>query len=161
MPNQYPFNAYDKNLCLKLNPGLWLVIIFLLRPYIIAIFSLVNMSDRMSLIRMVGPGTGMTISTIMAFPAIMVIYAWIKRTPDASARVRWIWRHGRELLAASALLTIIYILAIQLFFKTIKLNLIGVLPIVICPVILYYLYKSQHVRDIFSDFPENKSQKTE
>ena len=160
MPNQYPFNAYDKNLCLKLNLELWAIIIFLLRPYVIAVFSLVNRSDKMGLIHMFGTGSGMTISLIVSIPAILVVYAWIKRAPGASSRTQWIWQNGRGLLATSTSLTIVYILVIQFFFTSNKLDTIGTAPILICPVILYYLYKSQHVRDIFSDFPESTPQET-
>jgi hypothetical protein len=63
MQKQYPFNAYDKNLCLKLSPGLWAIIIFLLRPYFIVVFSLVNRKDKMGLINMLGSDSGKFLGT--------------------------------------------------------------------------------------------------
>ena len=160
MPNQYPFNAYDKNICLKFSPILWVIIIFLLRPYFIVVFSLVNRRDKMGLIHLLGSDSGMTLSTIASIPAILVIVAWIKRAPGASSKIRWIWKNGQHLLALSALITIAYILVIQLFVPSMKLNYMGAAPVLICPVILFYLYKSEHVRDIFSDFPKNHKDKT-
>ena len=158
MKNKYPFNAYDNNLCLKPSLGMWLVMLFFLRPYVIIAMSLSNKADRLGGIKMFGLGESLIYSAIAALPAMLIIYAWIKRQPEAGAFVRWIWAHGRILLAGSGLFTILYIVLLQVFIKSIKLSFIEAVPVLVCPIILYYLYKSERVKDTFADFPKNDKQ---
>lgn len=156
MSNKYPFSAYDKKyLCLNLSAGMWLVVAFLLRPYVIMIMSLANRRDRMGLIDMVyADRSGMAMGALAAVPVLLLIYAWVKRKPDASDKVRWLWRHGRGLLVAAAGLNIVAVFVPMLLGKASGIGYIGAFQLVLCAAIILYVLGSERVADTFADFPE-------
>jgi len=155
---QYGFKDYDSYLCLKVSTGMWAVILFLFRPYVIIILSLVNRRDRMELINAVYTDrTGMMLGALAAIPVMVFIYAWIKRQPDASDHVRWIWHHGRGLLLLSAALNAGFIIATHLLSEATRFGFINSLQLLVCGVIFYYLLVSVRVNDTFADFPKELS----
>lgn len=156
MSSKYPFSAYDKKyLCLNMSTGMWLVLAFLLRPYVIMIMSLANRRDRMGLINMFyADRFGMVLGALAAVPALLLIYAWFKRKPDAPDRVRWLWRHGRVLLIASIVLNIVIVFVPVLLGKAAGIGYVGALQLALCAGILLYLLRSQRVEDTFADFPQ-------
>jgi hypothetical protein len=92
---------------------------------------------------------------IAAVPAALVLYALGARMPTAPAFVRFIWRHGRSLMAVSAL-TSIALTVVQygsdprrwlnssLAVKAIVLAELGIVG---------YVFLSSRVRQTFMDFP--------
>lgn len=123
-----------------------------------AILSLVNPSDRMQLINMFYSDTLMlSLGAIAGIPAAILIYAWTKRAPDASSSVRCLWGRGRSLLAISAILNACIIFAPVWLETAHKITVYGRGQLLLSLVVVFVVYKSQYIKDCFSDFPENKS----
>ncbi len=97
MQEKYSIESYDENLCLRINETLWVILLFLLRPYLVTIISLASRTDRARIINMIySDRMALWWGLLAGVPAILVIYAWIKRKPDAPSFVRMLWhRAGR------------------------------------------------------------------
>lgn len=154
MKKQYPFSAYDKYLCLKPDMVLWVAFIFLLRPYVVLVLSVANRKDRMAMINLFySDRYAMILAAIAAIPAVMVLYAFLKRKPDASDRIRSIWRNGRLLLLGSLILNVIIVFLPLILGAIRSLGMIDWGELALCAYIGYYLLREQRVRDTFADFP--------
>lgn len=157
MKKRYSISDYDKQLTLKVELGLWLTMLFLLRPFVIPILSIVNINDRMELINFVYPDKlDMVLTTIAAIPAGFVIYAFINKKSEASDFIRKVWRNGRYILIVSAVMNIAIIFVPLLLEVKHKIDMISWLQLTVSAAIIVYLRFSQRVRDTFLDFPESQ-----
>lgn len=155
MQNKYPIYCYDKNISLKLNGTMWLIILFLLKSYFIALLSVVNMTERMQLIDMFYSDRLMlSLGALAGIPAVLIIYAWIKRTPNAPPLIRNIWARGRTLLIISAILHACIIFVPLWLGTSHKIMNTGWIQIILSLIIATIVYKSPYIKDCFSDFPE-------
>jgi len=156
MPNKYPISSYNKYICLKIDGTMWLILLFILKPYFITLFSVANMGDRMQLITMFYPDKlVLSLGAFAGIPTALLIYAWVKRMPGASNYIRRIWKNGRSLLAISAILNACIILGPQLLGTVYKITVSGWVQLLINILIVIVVYKSPYIKDCFSDFPEN------
>ena len=154
MQKKHPFTSYDKYLCLKLDSTMWLIMLFLLRPYIVLIFSFSNKADRMQLVNlMYTDKLMMSMGALAGIPAVLLIYAWAKKEPDASDFVKKLWKNGKELIAISALLNAILVLMPLLLGSISKLTLYGWGQLSISIVILITAYKYSYISECLADFP--------
>ena len=152
---KYPFSAYDKYLCLRPDFMLWLTFIFLLRPYVVTVLSIANRKDKTGLINMMFEDKSvMVLAALAAIPAAMVLYAYFKRKPEGSERVRKIWRYGRHLLAISTLLNLGIVYVPYLTGMVHEITLAGWIQSGICVLILFYLFAEERAIDTFADFPK-------
>jgi hypothetical protein len=156
-PRRYSLASYDRHFCLKPPLLLWLSALFLSRaisiPLVIGIGSL-------------GGGTAnanelvhglFSISTLapscIAFP---LLCALALRSPSSGQAVRWIFSHGRVLLAAAAILdgalasSGLSIERVENADEQVGAALLGVfIDVYVC----LYVLISKRVRDVFADFP--------
>lgn len=155
----YTPSEYDNNLALKLSLSAWLIIAFIMRPFVVFVASVSNKSDRFGLLNIVYPDHIWALfSAGASIPTIVLLVAWMKREPQAGQRVRRVWRQGRGLLAISLLLNAGAFVAPWLL--GFKLSNIDVAQISICGVLLYVLWRSSRLRDTFAEFPENSTTAT-
>jgi len=154
MSKHHPISAYDKNLCLKPDITIWLILLFLSRAYVVLVLSLVNMRDRTGLIDLVYPDRlAMSLGALAGIPAVLLVYAWIKRQPGAGPFVKKIWMKGRELLAISVLLNI-GVIFLPFWMGTMHAIYPGDwVQFAIALLILIVVYTSSYIKDCFNDFP--------
>lgn len=141
-------------MCLGLGHWAWLVIAFLMRPYLVIGMSLTNRGDRMELLNLVyADRLWLSIDTLAALPAVMVAIAYARRKPGAPAWVRRLWRSGRVALLSSAGLNAL-VAAASLFHST-NVQPSFVSPLLLCISLwcLWYLVVAKRVHDAFNDFP--------
>ncbi len=157
MSKHHSISSYDKNLCLKPNVAIWLIILFLLRPYVVLTASVVNMTDRTGLINLVYPDRlTMSLGALTGVPAALLAYAWIKRKPDAPPHTRKIWEKGREILAVSALLNAC-VMFVPAWIGAVRVISPGDwVQFVLALMIVIVVYSSSYIRDCFNDFPGGK-----
>jgi hypothetical protein len=160
MSKVYPFSAYDKHMSLKLDSNMWLIIVYFLRPFIMKI-STIQMgrgakSDSVSGLKdLVYPNDfGFFLAFIATVPVLILIFAYAKRKPDASELIQSIWRNGRNLLVAAAVVNIVVIFIPFVMNLTHSINAYGWGQFAVAIGIIYYLYQSKRVTDTFSDFPK-------
>jgi hypothetical protein len=165
MSKLYDFNQYDKYLSLKVNPELWLVILYLLRPYIALVASVsigrggtgavgvervrdILYPDNFSLV----------LAILTTVPALLFVYAWTRRKPGASPLVRKLWKNGAALLAIAALLNIVIVFVPLLTGIVAGIHTLGWLQVGFAAVIIVYLYSSRRVKDTLADFPADREE---
>jgi hypothetical protein len=155
MSENYPIESYDKDLCLKINDTLWIILLFLLRPYVITVISLANRTDRTGIINMIySDKMALWWGLLAGVPAFLVIYAWIRRKPEASPFIRKLWHRGRELLMVSAILNAI-IVFIPLWMGVVhRVTIAGWIQLALSLGVVVALYSSAYIRDCFADYPK-------
>jgi len=159
MSKIYNFSDYDKYLSLKINFELWLIIAYFLRPVILKI-STIQMgrgakSDSVSGLKdLVYPDDfGFFLAFVTIIPVVLVIFAYMKRKPDAPDYIRTLWRNCGKLLLLAAALNVVVVFVPFLFDMAYRINLIGWGQVAIAAYIIFYLMTSRRVRDTFADFP--------
>ena len=150
----YPFSAYDRNLCLKMSVGMWAVLAFLLRPYVIVMASITNKTDRIGIIDTFYPDKGfLAIGALTAIPAMVIIYAWIMRQKAVQGLPRKIWQRGREIMLGLLGLNVIALLG-PAVSSGVRPTIGVVLQLAGCAACLWYLSRSDRVADAFADYPD-------
>jgi len=150
----YSINDFDKFDCLKLSKGIYLLLLFVLRGYIIWLISVTNMQDRVSTIQMMFPETSMFYLSLLsgAIGLFMVLVIGLRK-PEAPYWIKLCWRHCRKFLVV-ALCFDLLISSIGFFYwQIISLNLL-LSYAVVAILFIGFLYRSQKVRLNISEFPE-------
>jgi hypothetical protein len=147
--------SYDGNFCLKPPLLLWLAILFLARAWVLPLLggltSLTGSADLASLTRTQTNPYGF----VPALAAILVLAAWVRRVPAASRVPRFIWAHGRLILALSALGDLIP-LVLNLVAGQLEDSDSATPQLVITALDVFfmiYVLASRRARDAFNDFP--------
>ena len=157
----YSFEEYDKYLCLKPSRGLWLVVLFLLLPFVFMLLTFLfgrRGGDTTFLKDMQEVLYPDNLSFMLAFlasmPTLIFMYAWIRRKPGASENVKKICRNGVVILSATAIMNVIVIFVPLLTRGISSIHWVGWVEAALLFVIIGYLHSSQRVKDTFSDFPK-------
>ena len=133
---------------------MWSIFLFLLRPYIVLIFSFANMRDRMALIELLYTDRlMMSLGALAGIPAALLIYAWSRREPNASDFVKNVWSRGRGLLAVSTISNGFLTFMPLLLGKVDKVSTIDWLQFALSMLIMTVLYRYTYLKDCFLDFP--------
>jgi hypothetical protein len=161
MSKIYTFSDYDKYMSLKPDFEMWLIMAYFLRPFVMKISTIqmgrgTKSASVSGLKDMVYPNDfGFFIAFLATIPVILLLVAYMKRKPGASELVRKIWRNGRNLLVVTATLNVIIIFVPFLLDLTHSINMLGWAQLAIAIFIIFYLYKTQRVKDVFADFPKD------
>ena len=84
--HHYGLNDFDKHMCLQPGLVIWLVIAFLMRPYIVMVMSFAQMGNRMGTIDLVYPDRiWFAVDALAALPAVLVVVVSWMRRPGARA----------------------------------------------------------------------------
>jgi len=138
---------------------MWLIFLFLLRPYVVFIGSVTNMTDRMMIINLFySDKLILSLGAFASIPAALLVYALTRRNPDAPPFIKRVWSNGRILLAVSAILNAFIVFAPQWLGKAHKLTAFGWGQFLFSLLVVLILYKSQYIKDCFDDFPDKESQ---
>jgi Protein of unknown function (DUF2919) len=151
----YPASHYDDQMCLKPPFLLWVAILYLSRavtlPIIMALGHFAGVDEKaITLFRGIWSADALVPSAIAA----VMLYSLVRRVSTASPQVRWIWAHGRIVLAVSAVLDIA-LLAIALIRRG-EINDQTIWSLVAAGGDLYflvYILAARRVRHVFLEFP--------
>jgi len=165
MSRLYDFNQYDKYFSLKVNTELWLVILYLLRPYIVLIGTMKLGRGASGAVGVEGvrnilyPDNFSIVLAILAtIPALLFMYAWSRRKPGAGTLAKKLWKQGANLLGAAAAMNIVIVFVPWLTGALARIHVLGWVQVGFAILIIGYLYSSRRVRDTFADFPVEKEQ---
>jgi hypothetical protein len=151
----YPAHRYDEQLVIKIPPLLWLTMLFLIRHAILVLLSyLPRTGEAMTYLRyLVDP-----LFLVADLPAVLILFAAVRRKPGAPDWIRALWGHGRPLLALSSLLYLVLLMA-SLFSSARPLlpavNEVLIVSVLLNLAIVAYLVRSTLVRDVFAEFPKD------
>lgn len=155
--NKYDSWLYDDDFCLKPPFVLTAAMAYLCRSFLImALVLAATTRGKDTGMELFLPGGDHPMSIgLTAIPAMLVLYARVRRSPRAGNFVRRIWTHGRLLLGLSAVMEIAT--GVFLIYANAgeghDSDLIRVGLLIVDVYILLYVVVSKHVRDVFSDFP--------
>ena len=157
----YSFEEYDKYLCLKPSRGLWVVILFLLAPFVITLLTYLfgrrggDVNIMKNIQNVLYPNDlSLMLAFLASMPTLIFMYAWIRRKPGAADNVKKICRNGAVMLNATAIMNIIIIFLPLLTGGVRSIHWIGWVQASLLLIIISYLRSSQRVKDTFSDFPK-------
>ena len=90
------FDNFD---CLKLAPGIYLILLLVLRAYIIWLMSVTNMRDHVGIIQWIYPQTSLFyLNLVSGIIGLFVGLILSLRRPDAANWVRFCWQKCKMLL---------------------------------------------------------------
>lgn len=93
------FDNFD---CLKLAPGIYLILLVILRAYIVWIMSVTNMRDHVGIIQWIYPQTALFYLNLLSGAlGLFVVLVLSLRRPEAAPWVRSIWPKCHLLLMAA------------------------------------------------------------
>lgn len=156
---RYPFAQFDEHLSLKAPWPLLLVIAFLCRELLLPLFILVNSLTASSLDMSFLASPSDHIPKLLAgAPAALVLYGFLRRSPDGGFGARWSWTHGRWLLLVSASLHL-FLHARATYPDPIDLGSepLASLTFLLDVLAILYVAGSRRVKHSFSDFPASTS----
>ena len=157
----YSLEEYDKYLCLKPSRGLWLILFFLLLPFVIMLltFLLGRRGGDITVLKVIQKdlypdNLSLMLAFLSSMPTLIFMYAWIRRKPGASEYVRKICRNGAVMLSATAIMNMIIVFVPLLTVGIRSIHWIGWVQAGLLFVVICYLHSSKRVKDTFSDFPK-------
>lgn len=156
MSHRYSPSSYDDHFCLKPPALLWLAALYLSRAFVLLLASNLASVSRMD------PGISATLrsaisvySLLPSLIAALVLYALVFRAPSSTRLIRWIWAHGRAILAVAAILDCAA-LSVGSGIIGGDISDVAAGPVVAAMFDIYflvYLLATRRVRDVFADFP--------
>src|SRR4051794_40181836 len=101
---RYEAWAFDDYFCLKPPAVLTFAIIYLCRSFLLlAIYMLASVKGNTGdLGLLLQAGDHPSSLAITGVPAMLVLFALIRRSPNGGRTPRWLWKHGRIFLVVSA-----------------------------------------------------------
>ena len=103
MSHKYYANLLPKHFdnfdCLKLAPGIYIILLFILRAYIIWLMSVTNMRDHVGFIQWVYPQTALFyLNLVSGVMGLFIVLVFSLRRPNAKNWVRSCWKQCHILL---------------------------------------------------------------
>lgn len=144
---------FDKYDCVKLSRGIYLLLAFVLRGYLVWMMSVTNMNDRVSIIRWIYPEPKyFYLSLLSGALGLFVILIISLRRPDAAKWVRVFWQRIRIVMVISLLFDlVITVLGLVYWQLSVQWLLINVAAVAI---FVTYLYRSKRLALNIDEFPE-------
>lgn len=150
--------SFDEDFCLKPPFLLTAAMVYLCRSFLFMMLIVASVSRGRSsggMEEFLPSGDHPMSIGLTALPALLVLYARVRRSAKAGNAVRWIWKHGRLLMGLSAVLEIGagVLLLVSDSGESRTADLFRMSMVFIDIYILLYVAISRHVKDVFSDFP--------
>lgn len=150
----YSIGDFDKYNCLKVSKGVYFLLIFVLRGYLVWLMSVTNMQDRASIIGIIYPDPKLFyLSLASGALGLFVLLIISLRRPNAPQWVKTCWCNSRSIL----MLSLFFDLLIS-FVGFINWQLLSVSWLVTQSIItglfVVYLYKNQRFKINIQEFPE-------
>jgi len=160
MSRPYDLNEYDWHMCLKVGAGRWVVIRYLMRPFLM-ILAARGMGRMAASPAAAGPvqhilypdSISLWVGILTTFPVILFNSAWSRRSPGAIAGVQTLWKNSARLLASASHLNIAAVFVPLVRGVSTEIPVIGRVQVGIVAAIMVYLFVSRRVRDTCADFP--------
>ena len=159
MSKVYDFSDYDKYLSLKINIDLWLIIAYFMKPLILKASTIqmgfgAKSASVSGLKDLVYPHDfGFFLALLSTLPVFLLIFAYMKRKPEAPGYIRTLWHNSGKLLLLTAILNIVIVFVPSLVSMAYQINLLDWGQLAIAACIIVYLLTSRRVKDTFADFP--------
>lgn len=147
------YNQYD---VLNVPMSFTLATIYMLKHFII--FTLPMVAQTMpAVVKFAHAHVSVTLM-IVSIPAILVLFASLRRTPYAGKIPRWLWKNAKILLFSSVFLEISIIVSFALL-NIKQFDAASLLFLYIDSIIVLYLWRSKRLKDVLAEFPVPEREK--
>ena len=147
---------------LRVPTVLWLGLAVLARHWVLMVMLAVSMRSDPSLVRVLGENGIPWLMLGLQFPALLVALAGAQRRPEAGSAWRWLWRCGREVLAATAVANIawtVHLLVTSDYWQPWPELFLGSCALIDLTVVVS-LYTTPLLRQLFREFPARPSKES-
>ncbi len=145
------FDNFD---CLKISKGIYLLLIFVLRGYLVWLMSVTNFKDRVSIIQWIYPEPKLFyLSLLSGAVGLYLVLVLSLRRPNASAWVRMSWQKLRVILLVALLFDFSVNLVGYLYLAQVSLWWLVVNAVIAIGLGLF-LFNSKRVTLNIEEFPE-------
>jgi len=153
---KHPISSYNKHLCLKANGLMAIITVYLLKPYLIAAASVIYKGDSNALINIFYSNKLIiSLEAAAAVPVIFLLFAWVRRNPDATKMIRYLCRNGKILIMTTAFLQLcITSSPLWLPINNVMTHISWIQLLLFLSIIIITAL-STYMKDCFSDFPEH------
>lgn len=145
------FDNFD---CLKLAPGIYLILLFVLRAYIIWIMSVTNMRDHVGIIQWIYPQTSLFyLNLVSGIIGLFIVLILSLRRPNAATWVRNYWHKCKTLLIGALAFDLLIGVLGYFIWQLQSLSWL----IVHCSLVMtaiFYILRSKRFTINLAEFPE-------
>lgn len=146
------FNKFD---CLKLSFGIYVILAFVTRGYLVWIMSISNMKNQTDTIKMVFPDPKLFyLSLVSGVVGLFVILIISLRRPNAPQWIRFSWQYIRVFLSVSLLVDLIVSVVGCVYLSLISSQWL-LIQLSITLFFIVYLYTNKKVKLNIQEFPED------
>lgn len=145
------FNQFD---CLKLSKGIYAILVFVTRGYLVWIMSISNMQNQTDTIKMIFPDPNLFyLSLVSGAVGLFVILVISLRRPETYEWVKVSWAHIRKFLLFALLVDFTVSIVGYFYLSLISLSWL-LLQLVITVFFIIFLYSSNRIKLSIEEFPE-------
>ena len=150
------FDNFD---CLKLAPGIYLILLFVLRAYIVWIMSVTNMRDHVGIIQWIFPQTSLFYLNLASGAlGLFIVLVLSLRRPNAASWVRSSWKKCDVLLIIALIFDILITLLGYFVWQLQSISWLLVHGTLVVGAITYILLSKRFAINL-AEFPEELPEK--
>lgn len=150
----YSINDFDRFDCLKLSKGIYWSLLFVLRGYVVWLFSVANMNDHVGFLSFVFPDKHLFyLNLISGLPGLFVFLLICLRRPNAASWVRYCWRKSHYFLFI-ALIFDLFIMFYAYYNDVIQTFTLGAFQLGVMVLFTVYFFTSKRLSINLTEFPE-------
>lgn len=150
------FDNFD---CLKLAPGIYIILLFVLRAYIIWIMSVTNMRDHIGIIQWIYPQTALFyLNLVSGVIGLFIVLILSLRRPKAHTWVRICWQKCKALLIVALVFDLLIGVLGYFIWQLQSLSWLVVHCSMVISAIVYILCSKRFTINI-AEFPETLPEK--
>ncbi len=157
--SHYSIEDFDKFDCLKLSKGIYLMVLFSLRGYLVWLMSVTNMKDRIGIMQWIYPQTNLFyLSLFSGLLGLFVVVIISLRRPKAASWVKSSWQNLRLFLVSALLFDLTISLVAHYFWQMLSVSWL-VSQVLIVTALIWYCFSSPRIRININEFPEELPEK--
>jgi lysylphosphatidylglycerol synthetase-like protein (DUF2156 family) len=150
------FDNFD---CLKLAPGIYLVLLFVLRAYIVWVMSVTNMRDHVGIIQWIFPQTSLFYLNLASGAlGLFIVLVLSLRRPNAASWVRSSWKKCDVLLIIALIFDLLITLLGYFIWQLQSMSWLLVHGTLVVAAITYILLSKRFAINL-AEFPEELPEK--
>lgn len=151
---KYSMNDFNQFDCLKLSKGIYAILVFVTRGYLVWIMSISNMKNQTDTINMIFPDPNLFyLSLVSGAVGLFVILVISLRKPETYEWVKISWVHIRKFLLFTLLVDFTVSIVGYFYLSLISLSWLF-LQLVITVFFIIFLYSSNRIKLNIEEFPE-------
>jgi hypothetical protein len=153
--SKYSLKDFNKFDCLKLSIGIYALLAFVTRGYIVWIMSISNMNNQTDTIQMIFPDPKMFYLSLGSGALGLFVFLIITlRRPNAPSWIKYCWQHIRKFLLCALVVDLAISLMGYFYLSLLSFTWL-LIQVIITLVLVVFLYTNKKVKLNIQEFPED------